>query len=95
MLSNQRSSKRPGRAERRGAGAILDGTLGFVVVILTLAFVAMTRNGFQPEVLLIALAYVAMMLLLARRHGWSVGSYVRRLRAAPTDERGERSGTSG
>lgn len=95
MLSNQRSGKRPRPAERRAAGAILDGTLGFVVVILTFTFITMIRNGFQREVWLVGLAYVAILLLFARRHGWSVGTYVRRLRSAPTDERDETSGTSG
>jgi uncharacterized membrane protein len=70
-------------AARRSAGAILDGSLGFVLLILTTALLAMIRNGFQPEVLLIALAYAALMLLVARRHGWRMRDYIGRLRGAP------------
>lgn len=87
MLGNERSGKGAEPVERRSVGALLDGTLGFLLLILTTAVIAVIRDGFrQPEVLPIALVYAAVMLLVARRHTWRVRDYMRRLRRKRTSD---------
>lgn len=82
---DRRSDKVAEPAKGRGPATILDGGLGFVLVILTTALLAMVRDGFQqPEVLLVALAYAAVMLVVGRRRSWRVRDFVGRLRGTPS-----------
>ncbi len=67
------------------ASVIIDYVFGLVAAILTTALFAMIGDGVQPEVLLMATAYVGVIMLLGRKHAWSVTTYMRRLRERPND----------
>lgn len=88
MKTDPKSREPRGRPTNPFAGAILDGVLGIVIAIVATALFAMVRDGFEPGILLIAGAYVALLMFVARRRGWSLDSYVKRLRESPNG-RGE------
>ncbi len=78
-------SKKSENDPERGIGATIDLVIALGVPILASVLFAILGGEFQVKAALITLAFMALIMLVARRHGVSVGAYMLRLREKPTD----------